>query len=103
MKTLKLAASLLLLVTLFYSCTTEEYYTEDDNGYHESWYTENVTISKNEWKLKGDVDGIGSYYECVVYFKDLDSQYFREDDVYPYRDGILNVYRYLNYKTGYET
>ncbi|MDR0724736.1 MAG: hypothetical protein LBF59_01830 [Prevotellaceae bacterium] len=91
MKTVKFIALAIFALAMLNSCTEgdsrDPYYDEE---YHETWYTEILEVRAGDWKLRGGVNDIGSYYEYI--FPD-----------FPYADGIINVYMYTDFGTSSET
>jgi hypothetical protein len=79
MKTIKLIALAVFSLAVFNSCTVKP----------EEWYTENLKVLARDWELKGGLNEIGSYYECVF-------------DGFPYVDGIVTVYMYQDFGTSTE-
>jgi hypothetical protein len=75
MKTIKLIALAIFSLAVFNSCTDTE-----------EWYTENLEVLAKDWKLNGEIDEIGSYYEYIF-------------DGFPYANGIVTVYMYRNFDT----
>jgi hypothetical protein len=83
MKTVKLIALAIFSVMILNSCT------EGDSSYHdyenpERWYTEILEVKYEDWQLVGRYNEIGSHYEYVF-------------DGFPYVDGIINVYIYIDF------
>lgn len=87
MKVLKSIGIILLALITFNSCE------EDVDNYHEQWYVDEFKIEPNQWKLVGEPDEIGSYYECVFSGLPLHDSYY---------DGIVTAYMYSDYGTKHE-
>ena len=90
MKTIKFIALAIFSLAALNSCTEgdsrDPYY---DDGNQEQWYTEILEVKYEDWKLVGNYNEIGSYYEYVF-------------NGFPYVDGIINVYMYVDYDTSKE-
>jgi hypothetical protein len=79
MKTIKFIAVAILSLAILNSCTEKS-----------NWYTDNLEIKSEDWKLIGHENEIGSYYEYVFYD-------------FPYVDGIVSVYMYQDFGSRHET
>lgn len=94
MKILKhITLSIFILIAA--SSCTKEYYEEYYNDvYEESWHVKEFEILSNHWKLVGEPDQIGSYYEYIFDKVPLEVSYY---------DGVVTAYIFFDYKSKNET
>jgi hypothetical protein len=89
MKTIKFVVFAIFASVVFNACNVEDSGEDCTCPAPEKWYTEILEVKATDWDPIGPKDEIGSYYEYVF-------------NGFPYVDGIINVYMFINYGTSAE-